>query len=81
MLKLRGPKDPVVESARGVIDRQVTHLVRLVDDLLDVSRITRNRLELRMEDVAVQDIVGQALEIIRARDSTRTSSSPSNTRR
>ena len=65
MLKLRGPKDPVVDSTKGVIDRQVTHLARLVDDLLDVSRITRNRLELRMEDVTVQQVVEQALEIVR----------------
>ena len=39
--------DPDVEWAREVIDRQVTHLVRLVDDLLDVSRITRGKIRLR----------------------------------
>jgi len=65
MLKLRGPKDPLVDATKGVIDRQVTHLARLVDDLMDVSRITRDRLELRLEDVTVQDVVEQALEIVR----------------
>jgi signal transduction histidine kinase/CheY-like chemotaxis protein len=65
ILKRHGPQDPLVERTRGVIERQVAHLVRLVDDLLDVSRITRNRLELRREAVALQAVVEQALEMVR----------------
>ncbi len=38
-------------SAQDVINRQVTHLVRIVDDLLDVSRITRGKIALKMEDI------------------------------
>lgn len=40
-----------VERSRGLIERQIRHMVRLVDDLLDVSRITRDKLELRKEPV------------------------------
>jgi len=65
ILKRRGPSDALVRNSTNVIDRQVDHLVRLVDDLLDVSRITRNKLELRPEPVAVQSVVEQALEIVR----------------
>jgi len=45
-----------------VMDRQVTQLVRLVDDLLEVSRITRGRIELRRRHVALSDIVTTAVE-------------------
>ena len=44
-------------------ERQVTHLARLVDDLLDVSRITRGRIELKRERVEVGAIVARALEL------------------
>ncbi len=40
--------DPiVVEKARATIERQLLHLVRITDDLLDVARITQNKIELR----------------------------------
>jgi PAS domain S-box-containing protein len=61
LLKLRG-----VEGAnreRGIIERQVKHVVRLVDDLLDVSRITRGRIELHKERLELADIVARAVEI------------------
>ena len=45
-----------------MIDRQVTHLVRLVDDLLDVSRITRGKIDLRQEPVDLAGIVESAVE-------------------
>ena len=48
-----------------MIDRQVTHLVRLVDDLLDVSRITRGRIELRQELVDLALIIESAVESAR----------------
>jgi PAS domain S-box-containing protein len=47
----------------GIMDRQVNHLVRLVDDLLDVSRITSGRIELRKEQVDLATLFSQALEI------------------
>ena len=48
-----------------MIERQVSHLVRLVDDLLDVSRIMRGRIELRLERVEFASIVERALETVR----------------
>lgn len=51
---------------RAVIARQVKHLVRLVDDLLDVSRVTRGKIELRREDCDVLALVEDALEIVAA---------------
>ncbi len=50
------------ERARRVIERQVAHMVRLIDDLLDVSRITHGKLELRREWVPLKDVVESALE-------------------
>ncbi len=47
---------------RNVIGRQVEHLVRLVDDLLDVSRISRGKIELKKEPLAVSAIVQRAVE-------------------
>jgi CheY-like chemotaxis protein/two-component sensor histidine kinase len=50
------------EWVTEVIDRQVTHLTRLVDDLLDVSRITSGKIELQLEPVEVADLVARAVE-------------------
>src|SRR5207247_1438194 len=50
------------ERARTTIHRQVQHLVRLVDDLLDVSRITRGKVTLRRAPVELADAVWQAVE-------------------
>jgi len=47
---------------RATISRQVRHLTRLVDDLLDVARITRGRIELRMQPLDLADIVQQAVQ-------------------
>jgi signal transduction histidine kinase len=51
--------------ARSVIDRQVEHLVRLIDDLLDVSRITRGMITLHREPVLIAAIIARAVETIR----------------
>ncbi len=55
--------EPDVLWASDVIDRQVDHLTRLIDDLLDVSRISRNKLELRRQRISLQDVVWGAVEI------------------
>ena len=52
-------------TARATMERQLRHLVRLVDDLLDVGRIAGNKLALRTEQVALADIVHQSLETCR----------------
>jgi PAS domain S-box-containing protein len=60
LMTLRGEGSGLKE--RTVIDRQVRHLVRLVDDLLDVSRIARGKIELRHQTIELADIVGTAVE-------------------
>jgi signal transduction histidine kinase len=54
-----------VRSAAEILHRQVGHMVRQVDDLLDVSRISRGKIELRKEQVEVAAIVNHAVETIR----------------
>jgi PAS domain S-box-containing protein len=56
--------EPRAEQAVGVVQRQITTLTRLVDDLLDVSRITRGRVELQMKPVQLSDVVAQAVEMV-----------------
>ena len=60
LMTLRGDGSALKE--RTVIDRQVRHLVRLVDDLLDVSRIARGKIDLRQQHVEIDDIVAAAIE-------------------
>jgi len=54
-----------LEKARAVVDRQVGHLARLLDDLLDVSRITRGTIVLQKESVDLATVVATALEASR----------------
>jgi signal transduction histidine kinase len=74
--ELRNPLSPIVTALeilalRGeagtrehaVIKRQVHHLVRLVDDLLDVSRITRGKVALQREPLEIAEVVAQAVEM------------------
>ena len=61
LMKLRG--EPGSERERTVIERQVSHLTRLVDDLLDVSRIARGRVELKTEIVEIAEVVAKAIEM------------------
>ncbi|HEF4732603.1 hybrid sensor histidine kinase/response regulator [Burkholderia multivorans] len=75
--ELRNPLTPIslalelVRSREGhatpneiaIIQRQLDHMVRLIDDLLDVSRITRGKIELKKEAVRIGDIVDRAVEV------------------
>ena len=65
LLKRQPADDPVMRAAQDMMDRQVTHMVRLIDDLLDVSRITQGKLELRPEPVELSRIIELALETAR----------------
>jgi PAS domain S-box-containing protein len=56
-----------MDWARGAIDRQVSHLVRLVDDLLDVTRIAQNKIRLQRARVDVNQLVREATEDNRVR--------------
>lgn len=62
VLKLAGSDAATAANARAMMDRQLTHMVRLIDDLLDVSRVTRNKMELRRARVTLAEVVGNAVE-------------------
>ena len=64
VMRLRST-DPAAERERAVIERQVTHLSRLVDDLLDVSRATMGKIDLRRERLDLATAVTRAVEIAR----------------
>jgi signal transduction histidine kinase/ActR/RegA family two-component response regulator len=51
-------------NLQGVMERQMSHLVRLVDDLLDISRINRDRLDLRLDYVELREVIAAAVEIV-----------------
>jgi PAS domain S-box-containing protein len=75
--ELRNPLAPMVSAlevmrlggidspAQGILERQVAHLTRLVDDLLDVSRIMRGKIELARRPIELREIVDRALELTR----------------
>jgi signal transduction histidine kinase len=56
------PTAPNAEEIRDMMDRQLSHLVRLVDDLLDVSRVSQGKVELRKEQIAVSELIKTAVE-------------------
>jgi PAS domain S-box-containing protein len=56
---------PTVDHLYGIMERQVTSLVRLVDDLLEISRISRGKIELRKERCTIADVVRSAVETSR----------------
>jgi K+-sensing histidine kinase KdpD/ActR/RegA family two-component response regulator len=63
--RLLGPPHLQLSQTRTIIDRQVTHMVRLVDDLLDVVRIARGKIVLQKAPVRLADLVTQAVEAVR----------------
>ena len=65
ILHLKGLKTPDLDWAKDVIDRQTQQMTRLVDDLLDVSRITTGKLSLRKERVELNTVVRSAIETSR----------------
>jgi PAS domain S-box-containing protein len=66
LMSKAGPGQPALQQkAREVIVRQVDHLSRLVDDLLDVARISEGKLTLRLEQVDLHAVLEPALETVR----------------
>src|SRR3954469_6187783 len=65
LLNLQGARDPAMQATRDMISRQVGHMVRLIDDLLDVGRITSGKLALRSERVELGGVIDRALETSR----------------
>lgn len=62
ILRLVGPADAAIKNAREIISRQISHMARLIDDLLDVARIARGKIELRTERCDLTAIVRQTAE-------------------
>jgi signal transduction histidine kinase len=60
---IRGKKVPGVERERDIIERQASHLVKLVDDLLDVSRVVAGKIELKKRRVELAQVISSAIEM------------------
>ncbi|MBY0525446.1 MAG: MEKHLA domain-containing protein [Gemmataceae bacterium] len=65
VMRLAGGDAGAADRAREMMDRQLSHMVRLIDDLLDISRINRNKMELRRSRVLLADVVSSAVETAR----------------
>jgi signal transduction histidine kinase/CheY-like chemotaxis protein len=65
IISMRETSNPPVQKAREIIDRQVGHLTRLLEDLFDVSRITSGKVQLRKETVNLATAIANALEASR----------------
>jgi nitrogen-specific signal transduction histidine kinase/CheY-like chemotaxis protein len=63
IMRVIGQKDPALEKAREMISRQVDHLSRLVDQLLDVSHITQGTIPLQKEPVDANAVLWRAVEL------------------
>jgi signal transduction histidine kinase/ActR/RegA family two-component response regulator len=67
LIQIERNSDPIQIEAREVLNRQVVQLTRLVDDLLDVSRISSGRIRLQLELLDLRDAIRRAIEIVRPR--------------
>jgi signal transduction histidine kinase len=65
ILRLRVSADELLQRTVQIMDRQIAHVVHLVDDLLDVSRITRGSVALKRERTALTDVLANAIEASR----------------
>jgi PAS domain S-box-containing protein len=65
IMRLSGDSKAAVEQARTIMERQLGQMVHLVDDLLDVSRISRGKLDLRTERVELATVLNNAIETSR----------------
>jgi signal transduction histidine kinase/CheY-like chemotaxis protein len=65
VMRLRGFDNPELDWARDVIERQVEQMTRLVDDLLDISRISRGKVDLHLQMVDLTELVQRAVETTR----------------
>ncbi|MDX1964367.1 MAG: PAS domain S-box protein [Pirellulales bacterium] len=65
LMKLAEHDQRLIAETRQLMDRQISHLVRLVDDLLDISRISQGKIELKVSSLKLAEIVRQAVETSR----------------
>jgi two-component system, sensor histidine kinase len=64
LLRLAGNDPAIAKNARDIMERQLAQMVRLVDDLIDVSRISTGRLAIKKERIELQAVVRNAVEIV-----------------
>ncbi|MBI5276107.1 MAG: PAS domain S-box protein [Burkholderiales bacterium] len=65
IMQLESLQSPVLRNCRDVIDRQLTHVTRLVDDLLDVGRLTTGKIKLRRELLRLAEVITRSVEMAR----------------
>ncbi|WP_456239078.1 hybrid sensor histidine kinase/response regulator [Ramlibacter alkalitolerans] len=65
IMQLETLSSPVLRNCRDVIDRQLTQVTRLVDDLLDVGRLSTGKIKLRKELLRLSDVVARSIETVR----------------
>jgi len=65
VMRLASGDANAVAQARNMMERQLGHMIRLIDDLLDISRISQNKMELRRSRVLLTDVVSSAVETAR----------------
>jgi PAS domain S-box-containing protein len=66
LLRLGGDKPGAMKRVLPVLDRQVAHMVRLIDDLLDMSRITSGKIQLQRQPTSLTDVVTSAIDANRS---------------
>ncbi|MBA3539147.1 MAG: response regulator, partial [Deltaproteobacteria bacterium] len=64
IMRISGHDPEQIDRARGITERQTQQLTRLVDDLLDVARVTRGKVSLQLERVDVAEIVRRAIDVV-----------------
>ncbi|MGA0572838.1 PAS domain-containing hybrid sensor histidine kinase/response regulator [Variovorax sp. VNK109] len=65
ILQMEAAPSPSLRSSRDMIDRQLTHMTRLVDDLLDAGRLTSGKIRVRLDRISFSDVVARAAETVR----------------
>ena len=65
LLRMQKNEDPIQQQARSIIERQVGQLTHLIDDLMEVSRITTGRIHLHEENIALRGVLENAVETVR----------------
>ncbi|MES2398825.1 MAG: response regulator, partial [Pseudomonadota bacterium] len=65
ILQLEPSASPMVRNSRDMIDRQLSHMTRLVDDLLDVGRLTTGKIRFKAEQVSYPQVVARSIEAVR----------------
>lgn len=65
VMRITGLQDPELEEAREIIERQAAHMSNLLQDLLDISRITRGKIELHRRPIGLEAVVADAVKVQR----------------